>query len=574
MNSHLGQGPDLSPRNWQPDERALAEQSEMTPWPKQAKLVEGKLGLVAATLSPIAVLAGVEALRQGGNASDAAATVALTQIATALGSYVSYAGTFNLLYYEEKSARVYSLTAGWNTWRGETDPMTIPVCDIRPLPFAKNPTDGAEGRKTLVPGFMAGLEAMHRRFGQLPFATLFQPAIAYADEGLRLSPLLAMYFSWRGNYLNRTTEGRAFLNQAGSSTPKAGDLFVQTDLAKTLRAVAEQGSSYMYTGEWGQQFVRAIQREGGKATLEDMQRYRPVWEEPLSTMFLDNMVYSSGKSSDGGCRLLVALNVAEVLQLEKRGPYFHDPVAFRALSSILRATNTQWKPPERLSFLPADRLIKSRARAIASALGQFPDREPPSATDHSDSVVVADGFGNIACVVHTINTNPWGTTGIVVGGIPISDAAGFQQSRLAAVAPGSGVCVGTAPSIAIRERKPILAIAAIGSSHVPETARLLVGTLANRLDPLAIMSAPPLLDNLEPRSPLDGVTLAQRPIWVPEGAYDSNFLDHLLASGVNLKQKSKQEAWRGTAVMVTSDPHNGRLLSVETPGVYGFAASY
>jgi len=568
MNSHLGQGPDLSPRNWQPAERALAEQSEMTAWPKQAKLVEGKLGLVAATLSPIAVLAGGEALRQGGNASDAAATVALTQIATALGSYVSFAGTFNLLYYEKKSARVHSLTAGWNTWLGESDPMTIPVCDMGPLPYARKPTDGAEGRKTLVPGFMAGLEAMHRRFGQLSFATLFQPAIAYAEEGLRLSPMLASYFPSRGRYLNRTPEGRAFLNQASGSTPKAGDLFIQTDLARTLRAVAERGSSYMYTGEWGQQFVRAVQREGGKATLEDMQRYQPLWQEPIKIKFLGTMVYSSGRGSFGGYRVLEALNVAEVLQLEKLGPYFHDPVAFKALSSILRATNGEWRR------LPPDgRLTKSHAKAIASALGQFPDQEPPPiATDHSDSVVVVDGFGNVACVVHTINTLPWGTTGIVVGGIPISDAAGFQQTRLATLPPGSCVTMGTAPSIAIREGKPTLAIAAIGSSLVPETVRLLVGTLANRLDALTLMSAPPLLENLEPQ--INGAAFKQRPILVPEGAYDANFLDHLLASGVNLKQKPKQETWRGTAVMATTDPHNGRPLSVETPGVYGFAGSY
>ena len=80
---------DLSPARWKAEEKAQAEQAEQMPWPLQARVVQGQQGLVAGTMSPIAVHAGIEALRQGGTAADAAATVALTQIDTALGSYVS-----------------------------------------------------------------------------------------------------------------------------------------------------------------------------------------------------------------------------------------------------------------------------------------------------------------------------------------------------------------------------------------------------------------------------------------------------------------------------------------------------
>ena len=90
-----GFGAELSPSRWTATERKQAEQGEMTPWPAQAKMIAGQSGLVAGTMSPIAVRAGVEALRQGGTAADAAATVAFTQITTALGSYVSYAGIWN-----------------------------------------------------------------------------------------------------------------------------------------------------------------------------------------------------------------------------------------------------------------------------------------------------------------------------------------------------------------------------------------------------------------------------------------------------------------------------------------------
>jgi gamma-glutamyltranspeptidase/glutathione hydrolase len=246
--SEPGFGADLSPGKWKPEEKAQAEQAEMTPWPSLAKVAEGKSGLVTGTMSPIATLAGVEALRQGGTAVDAAATVALTQVTTALGSYVSYAGILQLVYYEAGSGKVYSLNAGWNSWLGETDPKTIPVNDLGALPFAQKPTAGAEGRKTLVPEFMAGIESMHKRFGRLPFHTLFQPAIWYSENGVAISPALARFFSTRQRFLSRTAEGRAFMNQAGDALPKSGDRFVQPDLARTLRAVSNHGSSYMYTG--------------------------------------------------------------------------------------------------------------------------------------------------------------------------------------------------------------------------------------------------------------------------------------------------------------------------------------
>ena len=160
-----GFGADLSPAKWKAEGKARAEQAEQMPWPLQARVVEGQQGLVTGTMSPTAVHAGVEALRQGGTAADAAATVALTQVATGLGSYVSYAGIMELVYYDAKSGKVTTMNAGWNSYVGETDPKSIPVTDLGALSFGRTPTGGAEGRKTLVPGFMAGIEQMHKAMG-------------------------------------------------------------------------------------------------------------------------------------------------------------------------------------------------------------------------------------------------------------------------------------------------------------------------------------------------------------------------------------------------------------------------
>jgi gamma-glutamyltranspeptidase / glutathione hydrolase len=173
---------DLSPATWPIEQRISAEKLEAAaPSPPIAQVLENRTGMVAATLSPIAALAGVEALKHDGNAADAAVATALTQITTGLGANVSYAGILELVYYEAKSGKVYALDAGWNSWRGEHDPESLPPPDLSMLGLAS-------------PGFMAGIGAMHARFGKLPVKELYAPALWYAEKGVHVSPLLNAYF--------------------------------------------------------------------------------------------------------------------------------------------------------------------------------------------------------------------------------------------------------------------------------------------------------------------------------------------------------------------------------------------
>jgi gamma-glutamyltranspeptidase / glutathione hydrolase len=264
----LSRGADLSPANWPKAERERLEKLESQTWgsPLEAQSFESSRGIVSATVSPIAIYAGIRALKLGGNAADAAATTALTQITMQLGSVVSYAGISTMLYYDAKAHTVYSLDAGYNSYLHENDPRTIPVSDLGILikSAPKVIEGGAKGRQTLVPGFMAGLEAMHSRFGRLPFRDLFEPAVWYAENGVRISPMLQNYFMFRAKSLSLTLEGQQFMRQAGGEIPKAGDLFVQPELTKTLKAISENGSPYMYTGLWGEDFVRIVQREGAR----------------------------------------------------------------------------------------------------------------------------------------------------------------------------------------------------------------------------------------------------------------------------------------------------------------------
>lgn len=569
----------LSPGEWPKEEKERLEKMESQSWaPSITSSVEGSGGVISATVSPIAIYAGLQVLKQGGSAADAAATTALTQVTTQLGSVVSYAGIITMLYYEAKSGTVHSLDAGYNSYLNETEPSTIPVADLGALNYGRVPTEGgAKGRETLVPGFMAGIEAMHARFGRLPFSDLFEPAIWYAEHGVVVSPITAAFFGIREKHLSRTEEGQAFIRQAGrDGLPKAGDLFVQRDLAKTLQEVATQGARYMYTGEWSREFVTTIQREGGKVTSEDLARYQPSWNEPYKAAAFGHTIYVNGAPHLGAYTLISGLHLAEARGLQHKGSYWTDPDTFRDLAHITSvvATAPVLSPAlaatlkeKGIDLSPAAQLETAYAEALASILPELTASPADNGPHHSNSIVVVDREGNIAALTHTINAVIWGDSGIVVGGIPIPDSAGFQQTVLAAIQPGERVPHPIIDTICFKDDKPVLATASIGASLFPESLRTLVGVLGQNQDLKTVMAAPPLLAIFDPTSAAK--PLGQQPATIPEGGYTPEFLARLRATGKELHELPVVQAdnLRGIVAAVAINPKNGIRTAAEQAGL-------
>jgi gamma-glutamyltranspeptidase/glutathione hydrolase len=575
---------DLSPAHWPAGVRANAEKIEADRWTPDAPVTaSGKNGVVSATVSPIAVQAGLRTLEQGGTAADAATAVALTQVTTQLGSVVSYAGIMTALYYDAKTHKVYSLDGGYDSYAGETDPKSIPVADLGPLNFGRTPTvGGAKGRETLVPGYMAGFQALHDRFGKVPFADLFQPAIWYAENGVTISPHLAGFFKLRQPFLTKTDEGRAFFHQAGNDLPKAGDRFVQPQLAATLEGVASHGAAYMYDGPWAEAFVRQVQAAGGKVTAEDLKTYEPTWSEPFRDRIFGHDIYVNGAPNNTIYEVVAGLKMAEALKLDKRGPYWSDPTTFRDLMWISEFVSgaPDFNPAAKaqLAKLGVDtsresQRTKAYAEKVASILPQLFTANDPTDSHHSNSIVVVDKAGNIAVVTHTINAVIWGDTGLVVGGIPLPDSAGFQQERLATLQPGGRVPNEIACTLTFQGSRPVLATAPIGSSLVPETIKTVLSVVGQHQDLATVTAKPALLINfdlLQVDRPL-----ASRPVNVPQGAYDTDYLAKLKAEGLDIAEMPAATAagLRGTLATAAIDPRTGQVSSPAVPGVMVFTGA-
>ncbi len=300
-----------------------------------------------------------------------------------------------------------------------------------------------------------------------------------------------------------------------------------------------------------------------------------------STTFAAHRVFTAGPPNNAAYNILPALNLAEELKLDKRAPFWKDPAALRDLQRISDAINDapQLDPSvaallawQRGRHSPAAQLGKPYAKAVAPLLDQF-QVEARNAPRHSNAVVVIDKEGSIAAITHTINSVIWGDTGIVVGGIPIPDSAGFQQTLLATIKPGDRVPNEMVQTIVFTGGKPTMATAAIGSSGMLETVKLVLAVAGQGLDLATVQAAPPPLYNFMLARP--GQSAMTRGLAIPDGAYPVEFVKNLEALNVKVTKipAATANGLRGTVVAVKIDPDTGERQTVETPDVLIFGGA-
>jgi gamma-glutamyltranspeptidase / glutathione hydrolase len=522
-------------------------------------LAEGRNGVVVGTTGNAAVHAGLEALQGGGSAADAAVVTALTQVVECGGAYVSHAGILSMVYFEAKTGKLHYLNACYDTPANEKDPLSIP-------------TKGKpSGRTALVPGFMAGIQAMHDQFGKLPRKHVFKPAIDLADGGFRVEPMLARFISARKAVLTRLPETKRIFSEEKGELLTEGDWFRQPELAATLRQVADQGAGVMYTGSWAEQFVAAVQKQGGKITLDDLKNYRVIWEAPLQTTYRDHEVALPGFTSHGGVSMVEALHLLAEANLPKDGHYSQSPTSLFWLMQISHCQVLSFLPSstlkkfQGLDLSPPSRLRRETSAAIWKQMqeGKWPFAakvkevgvERPA---HSDGIVVADRWGNVAAVTHSINTTLWGDTGLFVAGISIPDSASFQQAAIKETGPGKRLADPMCPLIVLRKGQPVLASSAIGGGLHPRTLQILSSVLDFGMDAQTAVEEPAFL--------LPEFTAGKPIAQVESGQFGKKLVDSVAALGQQVKEINAQQAgaFRGYWVGVQLDPAGGVRRAVGT----------
>lgn len=527
---------------------------------------EFKNGIVVTTTSPLSAKAGVEILKDGGTAADAAAAVALAQIVESGGSYVSAAGIFGMVYFDAASGRLYSLHAGFDTPREERDPMSIPE---------GKPT----GRSALVPGFMAGVDATISRFGKKSRAEVFAPAIKMAKDGIEVNALLGTFISARKEFLSRRPETkRIFFKQDG--TPyKTGDTLAQPELAETYGKVAEQGIDYIYRGPWAKAFVEAVGKEEGKITLEDMKAYRTAWQEPIRAKYRGFDFALAGYGSLGGYTFAEALNLLELADLPKSGSIQTSAESIAKLMRIAQCQAISYLPRSSVqsfrgqSLLPESRVRKETSQWVWDTvkMGGFPWFSAGEAavrpSPHSDGIVVVDRWGNVAAVTHTINAVTWGDTGLFVGGISIPDSGAHQKFFLVSTGPGKRLPDPMCPMIVLKDGKPWLGSSTIGGGLHQKTLQVMVNLIDFKMELSKAANAPGFVfPDYAPGKATD---------YMVAGEFSEEMVKAVEAQGQTVKTITPAEAsgrrgyWIGAMIQGPSRTLSGAgttILPVQTAG--------
>lgn len=273
------------------------------------KSVEYKSGAVV-TAHPLASQVGVDILKRGGNAIDAA-------IAVKFALAVVYPNAGNLggggfLVYRNKDGAIASLDFREKAPEKASRDMYL---DEDQNPITTLSLDGhlAAG----VPGAVAGMDEAHQKYGTLPWKDLVRPAIDLAKEGFRITARQAKEFNSHKQRFQRFNPNGAAIIKVGNWQEE--DIFVQPELAKTLERIAERGRDGFYKGETADLIVAEMNRGNGIISHHDLESYNAVWRNPVVGYYKNNKVISMGPPSSGGVALIALLQSVEKYPLSKWG---------------------------------------------------------------------------------------------------------------------------------------------------------------------------------------------------------------------------------------------------------------
>jgi len=371
------------------------------------------------TAHPIASEVGVEILKKGGNAVDAA-------IAVKFALAVVYPNAGNLggggfLVYRGKDGSVSSLDFREKAPEKAFKDMYLDK-DGNPITDLSLYGQLASG----VPGSVAGMDAAYKKYGSLPWKDLVQPAIDLAAKGFPLTEKQAGEFNrYQKRFKKFNPNGAAVIREAEW---KAGDSFVQTELAETLTRIAEQGRDGFYKGKTAELIVAEMNRGNGIISIKDLENYQASWRDPIVGTYKTYKVISMPPPSSGGVALMALLQSVEKYPLQKWG--FQNDSTVRAMVEAERRVYadraTHLGDPDFYRVPVAnltdpkfnqDRMSKvSLAKATPSdevKASKFPGYESEETTHYS----IVDKDGNAVSLTTTINGS--------YGSLVWVDGAGF-----------------------------------------------------------------------------------------------------------------------------------------------------
>jgi gamma-glutamyltranspeptidase / glutathione hydrolase len=388
-------------------------------------------GMVA-TSQPLASAAGLQVLREGGNAIDAA--VAAAAVLSVTEPHMT--GDMFAIVWLAKEQKLVALNAAGRA--GAL--MTRETLQARG--FRAGSQQGA--MSVTVPGALAGWDLLLRTHGKRSLAQVLHPAIGYARDGFPLSPIIAAQWGDEAAFLKRDSAAAATYLPGGRA-PRAGEWFRNPDYARTLQVIADSGIGTFYGGSIGQRIVARLRALDGFVTIDDLEQNAPDWVTPISVPFRGYRIWELPPSNQG-IAALEMLRILETYDLQAMGhntpTYLHHLIeakklAYADLDRFVGDADHLDMPAERML---SDEFIAQRRNQIDPARArERVDPGPLRTQSETIYLSVADAEGNMVSFINSIYD--YFGSGVVVPGLGFAlhnRGAGFtlEPGLPNTVAPG------------------------------------------------------------------------------------------------------------------------------------------
>jgi len=316
--------------------------------PQQSRSVTlAKHGMVA-TSQPLAAEAGLDILKAGGNAVDAAIAVnAMLGVVEPMSCGIG--GDLFVIYWDNKTQKLYGINGSGRS------PFSLTREEFAKRELDEIPITGPLAWST--PGCVHGWETLHNRFGELPLGEILQPAIQTADEGFPVTEVIAAYWKAAERSLQSYPDSAATFLLEGKRAPRYSENFRNPNLAQSYRLIAKHGAKAFYEGAIAEEIVRHSETNGGFLTMKDLQSHSSEWVEPVSTNYRGVDVWELPPNGQGIAALQM-LNTLEPFDIQKMGygsaEYLHLLVEAKKLAFADRA---KFYSDPKFNDLPIDELI-------------------------------------------------------------------------------------------------------------------------------------------------------------------------------------------------------------------------
>ena len=469
--------------------------------------VYGKNGMVASEQG-LATQVGLDILKQGGNAIDAAVAVGFA-LAVVLPNAGNIGGGGFMVLHDDKTGKDVAI-----------DFREIAPAKASRDMYLDNQGNVIDGKSLFthdasgVPGTVAGMEYALKKWGTMPLSKVLEPAIKLADKGFIVSDVLAQTLKEEKSTLGKWSSSKAIFFNNGEPL-KSGDLLVQKDLAKSLRLIAKQGAKAFYQGEIATKIAKEMQSHGGTMALEDLKAYKVVERQPIIGDYRGYKVVTMPPPSSGGVHLIEILNMLEHYPIKEDGVNSAKNIHHMAESMKLAyADRSEYLGDPDFVKIPVTGLTSKayaneRVKTIDDNKARLsstikPGKPQPYESDQTTHFSVMDKAGNAAAVTYTLNLN-FGS-GIVVEGTGILLNNEMDDFSVKPGVPNAfGLVGGTAnaieakkrplssmtPTIVMKNNKPWLVTGSPGGARIITTVlQSVVNTIDHEMNPAEAIITP------------------------------------------------------------------------------------